>query len=247
MEDRTVSRATSAQNAEDTHATDAPSLHARPTVADLHGENHFAQVARKNWLGTNEAQKVRPEVIKKELWDELEKIDFAYPSLLVLENLQLLERYLWPTFTEDASNYHHLLLALMINVKRRENLPSWGECCNFKDLDHALTSCRTFCDQTFRIFRLLPSHTFHDHRLFATDQDSNPTCILCYWRVSITGQWAGAQGMRPFGWNINMAQPAFRNSAGRQLRESSDAEESLESCAQAIRGWRRSASSAATI
>jgi intron-binding protein aquarius len=44
----------------------------------------------------------------------------------VLENLQLLERYLWPGFTEDSSNYHHLLLALMVNVKRRENLASWG-------------------------------------------------------------------------------------------------------------------------
>ncbi|PVI06177.1 P-loop containing nucleoside triphosphate hydrolase protein [Periconia macrospinosa] len=125
MEDRTVSRADGAQSAGDAHATHALSIHTRPTVTDLHGENHFAQVARNNWLGENQAQKARPEVIKKELWDELEKIDFAYPSLLVLENLQLLERYLWPTFTEDASNYHHLLLALMINVKRRENLPSW--------------------------------------------------------------------------------------------------------------------------
>jgi intron-binding protein aquarius len=109
------------------HATDSSSLHARPTVADLHGDSHFAQVARKHWLTAQKSPKVRPEVVKKELWDELEKVDFAYPSLLVLENLQLLERYLWPGFTEDASNYHHLLLALMVNVKRRENLPSWGK------------------------------------------------------------------------------------------------------------------------
>ncbi|KAF2828471.1 P-loop containing nucleoside triphosphate hydrolase protein [Ophiobolus disseminans] len=107
------------------HATESSILHARPTVADLHGENHFAQVARKNWLTAKKTPKVRPEVVKKELWDELEKVDFAYSSLLVLENLQLLERYLWPGFTEDASNYHHLLLALMVNVKRRENLSSW--------------------------------------------------------------------------------------------------------------------------
>lgn len=106
-------------------ATESTSLHARPTIADLHGGNHFAQIARENWLSSSKTPKVRPEVVKKELWDELEHIDFAYSSLLVLENLQLLERYLWPGFTEDASNYHHLLLALMINVKRRENLPSW--------------------------------------------------------------------------------------------------------------------------
>jgi len=108
-------------------APDSALVHARPTVADLHGDNHFAQVARKHWLAAKKAPKVRPEVVKKELWDELESGDFAFSSLLVLENLQLLERYLWPGFTEDASNYHHLLLALMVNVKRRENLPSWGK------------------------------------------------------------------------------------------------------------------------
>jgi intron-binding protein aquarius len=107
-------------------ASDAYHGHARPTIADLHGENHFAQVARKNWLGSVKAPKVRPEVVKKELWDELESAEFAYSSLLVLENLQLLEKYLWPGFNEDASNWHCLLLALMVNVKRRENLPSWG-------------------------------------------------------------------------------------------------------------------------
>ncbi|KAF1932760.1 P-loop containing nucleoside triphosphate hydrolase protein [Didymella exigua CBS 183.55] len=101
------------------------SLHARPTVADLHGEGHFAQVARKHWLAAKQPPKVRPEVLKKDLWDELQRVDFAYSSLLVLENLQLLERYLWPAFTEDASHHHHLLLALMVNVKRRESLPSW--------------------------------------------------------------------------------------------------------------------------
>lgn len=118
-------------SAEHAHAHDLTSLQARPTVADLHGENHFAQVARKNWLAAKKTPKVRPEVVKKELWDELESGDFAYSSLLILENLQLLERYLWPGFTEDASNYHHLLLALMVNVKRRENLSCWGmlRCC----------------------------------------------------------------------------------------------------------------------
>lgn len=129
MEDiRQTGRSGAAEGASAAHATESANLNARPTVADLHGENHFAQVARKNWLTAKKTPKVRPEVVKKELWDELETADFAYSSLLILENLQLLERYLWPGFTEDSSNYHHLLLALMINVKRRENLPSWGKC-----------------------------------------------------------------------------------------------------------------------
>jgi intron-binding protein aquarius len=96
---------------------------ARPTVADLHGDSHLAQVARKHWLLANKPPRVREEVVQ-ELWQEL-KIDLEYKALLLLENLQLLERYLWPGFTTDASNHHHLLLALMVNVKRRENLPSW--------------------------------------------------------------------------------------------------------------------------
>jgi intron-binding protein aquarius len=132
MEGSKPQRASGGRNsATAAHATDSSNIHARPTVADLYGENHFAQVARKNWLTAKKTPKVRPEVVKKELWDELENVDFAYSSLLVLENLQLLERYLWPGFTEDASNYHHLLLALMVNVKRRENLSSWGKdvCC----------------------------------------------------------------------------------------------------------------------
>lgn len=101
-------------------------VHARPTIADMDGENHFAQVAKKNWLAGSKAPKVRPNVVKEEIWDELERQDFAFPSLLVLENLQLLERYLWPGFSEDAGNYHCLLVALMVNVKRREGLQCWG-------------------------------------------------------------------------------------------------------------------------
>ena len=61
------------------------------TIADLHGKNHFAQVARKHWLSpANVAPKVRPEVVKKEIWDELERQDLAIQSLVVLENLQVL-------------------------------------------------------------------------------------------------------------------------------------------------------------
>ncbi|EON65364.1 hypothetical protein W97_04602 [Coniosporium apollinis CBS 100218] len=106
--------------------TELPTIQGRPTVADLSGENHYAQIARKHWLSsTRKGTKVLQNVVKAELWDHLEQEDFAFGSLLVLENLQLLEKYLWPGYTEDASNYHVLLLALLVNVKRRENLPSW--------------------------------------------------------------------------------------------------------------------------
>ncbi len=40
--------------------------------------------------------------MKTEIWDVLEQDDFAFKSLLVLENLQVLESYLWPGYTEDS-------------------------------------------------------------------------------------------------------------------------------------------------
>lgn len=114
-----------------------PVTHARPTVADLNGENHYAQVARKHWLDSSKPPKVRPQVVKDELWDSLERDDFPYPSLLILENLQLLEKYLWPGYTEDASNHHVLLLTLLVNVKRREHLASWGDYRAIRDHMHS--------------------------------------------------------------------------------------------------------------
>lgn len=35
-------------------------------------------------------------------------------------------RFLWPTYTDEASNYHVLLIALIVSVKQREHLPIWG-------------------------------------------------------------------------------------------------------------------------
>ena len=64
----------------------------RPTVADLEGDNHWASLARKHWLKTSKSRKVKTEVIKSELWDALEAENFEFRLLLLLENLQLLEK-----------------------------------------------------------------------------------------------------------------------------------------------------------
>jgi intron-binding protein aquarius len=66
----------------------------RPTIADLQGDSHFALLAKQYWLkSTKKASKikVKPDVVKKEIWDVLEREDFSYRSLLILENLQILE------------------------------------------------------------------------------------------------------------------------------------------------------------
>lgn len=65
------------------------------TVANL-DEDVFFQLANKYWLKPSKKTtkvKVKPEILKTEIWDVLEKEDFAFRSLLALENLQLLERY----------------------------------------------------------------------------------------------------------------------------------------------------------
>ncbi|KAH6654447.1 hypothetical protein BKA67DRAFT_535769 [Truncatella angustata] len=110
---------------------------ARPTAADIEGENEFAQLANKHWLKPTKRAaktktkakakvKVKNDVLKRDIWDALEKDGFQYKSLLVLEGLQILESYLWPGYSEEASNFHVLLIALVTNAKARERLETWS-------------------------------------------------------------------------------------------------------------------------
>lgn len=64
----------------------------RPELEDLEGENEWTQLARKHWAKPVKTRKVKPDVIKKEIWDVLEKEGFQFRSLLILESLQLLEK-----------------------------------------------------------------------------------------------------------------------------------------------------------
>lgn len=63
----------------------------RPTISDLHGNDPFAQAARRLWLD-KKSPKFKPEVIKNEFYDSLERDGFKYKRLLLLENLQFLEK-----------------------------------------------------------------------------------------------------------------------------------------------------------
>ena len=88
---------------------------------------HWQQLAEKQWAKpTSKPRKVRAEVVKNDIWDVLEKENYEFRSLLALENLQLLEQYLWPGYGEESSNYHVILVAFMVTVKRREGLPIWS-------------------------------------------------------------------------------------------------------------------------
>ncbi|KAI5291499.1 hypothetical protein KEM54_004164 [Ascosphaera aggregata] len=122
----------------------------RPSVDDFRDDNRWVALARSHWLDTTVVRaadadadagadagagagaadavtfKSQNSIVKRELWDPLEAENFSLRSLLVLENLHILEKYLWPSYTEEASNYHVLLIAVIVGVKHRESLPIWG-------------------------------------------------------------------------------------------------------------------------
>ena len=65
----------------------------QPGVVDHENDDHWAQLAKKHWPKATKSKKTKPEVIKKEIWDVLEQEGFHFRTLLILENLQLLEKY----------------------------------------------------------------------------------------------------------------------------------------------------------
>lgn len=93
-------------------------------------ENEWAELARKHWGSTVKSRKAKKEVVKNEIWDILENEGFPFRSLLILENLQLLESYLWPGYDDTSTNHHVILIALIAIVKNRENLQVWDVFAN---------------------------------------------------------------------------------------------------------------------
>lgn len=71
----------------------ARSLDTRPTVSDLQeGDNRWVALAKTHWLKASQTPKARPDVIKRDIWDALESEGFPLRSLLILENLHILEK-----------------------------------------------------------------------------------------------------------------------------------------------------------
>lgn len=70
----------------------AQSLESRPTVVDFREDSPWVQLAKAHWLETK-VHKVKPDVIKQQFWDVLEAEGFSSRSLLILENLNILEKY----------------------------------------------------------------------------------------------------------------------------------------------------------
>jgi intron-binding protein aquarius len=70
----------------------AQSLDTRPTVVDFRDDSPWVQLAKAHWSNVK-VRKAKPDVIKKQLYDPLEAEAFNSRTLLILENLNVLEKY----------------------------------------------------------------------------------------------------------------------------------------------------------
>jgi intron-binding protein aquarius len=70
----------------------AQSLDTRPTVVDFRDDSLWVQLAKAHWSNVK-VRKAKPDVIKKQLYDPLEAEAFNSRTLLILENLNVLEKY----------------------------------------------------------------------------------------------------------------------------------------------------------
>lgn len=70
----------------------AQNLESRPTAVDFREDSPWVQLAKAHWL-EKKVRKAKPDVIKQQLWDPLEAEGFNSRSLLILENLNVLEKY----------------------------------------------------------------------------------------------------------------------------------------------------------
>jgi intron-binding protein aquarius len=62
-------------------------------AADPSFTARWTQLAETHWLKPSKSSKFIPQVIKTEIWDILQNDGFDYRSLLALENLQILEKW----------------------------------------------------------------------------------------------------------------------------------------------------------
>ena len=59
---------------------------------DVEEGSHWSTLALKHWSRAVKIGRVKPDVIKKEIWEVLEGEGFNLRSLLQLESLQLLDK-----------------------------------------------------------------------------------------------------------------------------------------------------------
>ncbi|KAK9361061.1 hypothetical protein V1504DRAFT_452663 [Lipomyces starkeyi] len=96
-----------------------------PTVAEIHGSNFF-NLAIANWSSDQEQPAEHSDAVISGLFVQLEKEGFNGHSLLILDYLLYLEKFLWPSWSYDAKDDHTILVAIAAVVKQRDNTLDWN-------------------------------------------------------------------------------------------------------------------------
>ena len=106
-------------------------------------EDDWVGTAQELWSKGKTPQKITSELIEKRLWEPLQSKGFEFRTLALLENLQLLD-YLWDGYDDASTDHHVLLIALMVTVRSRQDLPAWAifdnDATRFSSLFHRLLS-----------------------------------------------------------------------------------------------------------
>ncbi|BFZ61236.1 hypothetical protein YB2330_002295 [Saitoella coloradoensis] len=97
---------------------------ARPTIDEVDG-SVFAQIASRTW-NTSKGRKFNAAAIE-EIYSELTATAFAPKSFYILDQLSCLEKFLWPNFSDDASDKHAIVTAALIAIRAAECLDVWKQ------------------------------------------------------------------------------------------------------------------------
>ncbi|KAK9325607.1 P-loop containing nucleoside triphosphate hydrolase protein [Lipomyces orientalis] len=95
-----------------------------PTVAEIYSSKFF-DLAAANWAEDHEQPVEGADTVISGLFSELENEGFNERSLVILDYLLYLEKFLWPSWTYNAKDDHTILVAIAAVVKQRENTLNW--------------------------------------------------------------------------------------------------------------------------
>ncbi|KAK9365220.1 P-loop containing nucleoside triphosphate hydrolase protein [Lipomyces kononenkoae] len=104
-----------------------------PTVAEIYGSS-FANLAHANWSADQEQPIESADQVISGLFSQLEKEGFNGHSLLILDHLLCLEKFLWPCWTSEAKDDHTIFVAIAVVVKQWDRVMDWNLFSNNEEL-----------------------------------------------------------------------------------------------------------------
>ncbi|CAH1791178.1 unnamed protein product [Owenia fusiformis] len=97
-----------------------------PTVEQIQSDI-ITRLANQYWAPYSNVPRLpyEPKIVEDIYKKELLATRFASRRVMLLEFSQYLENYMWPNFTEKATNSHIMSIVVMVNEKFRERVPAW--------------------------------------------------------------------------------------------------------------------------